>query len=429
MTDVNVMHYIGIAVCILFSAFFSASEIAFSSANRMRLKNKSEKGNLPARFALYIVDHFDDTLSTILIGNNLVNILATSISTVIVINLVGERGTFLATLAITVIILIFGEITPKIIARNISFEFALFASFPIRIMMKVLSPVIKVVVAIVGVFSSKWKKEDEKKMTVEELATIIEYIEDDGVIDKEKSDLLQLTLEFSDIRVEEVITPRRNMTVIDIDEETDEIMNIILNTPFSRLPVYKDDIENIIGILHIGSLLEKLIDIGGDDYSNIDKMIMDLMQKPLYIPESQKLPETFNLLSKRNIPMALVVDEYGGITGCVTIEDIVEELVGEIWDEYDTVQDYIKEIGENIYEVSGDMSLREFSIELDIDRKLTESEYNSTVGGWLIERFGKLPDGGDSLTIGNIYVKILEADSFRVSKVLVRISDIMEEEI
>jgi len=158
-------------------------------------------------------------------------------------------------------------------------------------------------------------------------------------------------------------------------------------------------------------------------------MIMDLMQKPLFIPESQKLPETFNLLSKRNIPMALVVDEYGGITGCVTIEDIVEELVGEIWDEYDTVQDYIKEIGENIYEVSGDMSLREFSIELDIDRKLTESEYNSTVGGWLIERFGKLPDGGDSLTIGNIYVKILEADSFRVSKVLVRISDIMEEEI
>jgi putative hemolysin len=427
MTDISAAHFIGIVVCILFSAFFSASEIAFSSVNQRRLKNKAEEGNLPARLAVYIVEHFDDTLSTILIGNNLVNIVATSISTVIVIGLVGEKGTVLATLVITVIILIFGEITPKIIAKKIPFEFALFASLPVRILMIALSPVIKVVVAIVGVFASKWEKEDHKKMTVEELTTIIEHIEDDGIIDKDKSELLQLTLEFSDIFVSEVITPRRDMVAIDIDEDEAEIMETILSTTFSRLPVYEDDIDNIIGILHVGHLFERLIDRDNDNPEDIHEIIRAIIQKPVFIFETKKLFEVFNVLNAKQMPMAIVVDEYGGITGCVTVEDIVEELVGDIWDEYDIVEDSIKKIGDGTYEVSGDISLREFAQELDIDRKLVESEYN-TVGGWLIERYKGLPEVGDAFRIENLYVKVLAINSHRVETVLVCILDFDIEE-
>ncbi len=427
MTEVSVMHYIGIVVCIVFSAFFSASEIAFSSVNQRRLKNKAEEGNLPARLAVYIVENFDNTLSTILIGNNLVNIAATSISTVIVIGLVGEKATLPATLLITVIILIFGEISPKIIAKNIPFEFSLFASLPVRALMILLSPVIKIVVAVVGVFSTKWHKEEEDKMTVEELTTIIEHIEDDGVIDKEKSDLLQLTLEFSDISVSEIVTPRPDMVTIDIDEDKDEIMETILSAPFSRLPVYKDGIDNIIGILHVGRLLEKLIDAGSDDYSDIDKIIMDTIEKPLFIFETKKLPETFNMLNAKKMPMAIVVDEFGGVLGCLTVEDLVEELVGDIWDEYDTAEAGIRKIGEGTYEVSGDVSLRDFTWELDIDRKLIESEYN-TVGGWLIEKFKGMPKVGDAFRMDNIYVKVLEVDTHRVENVLVCVLDFDIEE-
>ncbi len=418
MTEVSIMHYIGIVVCIVFSAFFSASEIAFSSVNQRRLKSKAEAGNVAARLALYIVENFDNTLSTILIGNNLVNIAAASISTVIVIGMVGEKGTFGATLVITVIILIFGEISPKIIAKKIPFEFALFASLPVRALMILLSPVIKVVVAIVSVFSAKWKKEDDDKMTVEELTTIIEHIEDDGVIDKDKSELLQLTLEFSDISVSEIITPRRDMVAIDIEDEKDEILETILNTPFSRLPVYKEDTDGIFGILHVGRFLEKLIEFGDKEDFDIHQLITDTVEKPLFVFEAKKLPETFSLLNDKKMPMAIVVDEYGGTTGCLTIEDIVEELVGDIWDEYDTVEDSIREIGDGTYEVSGDLSLRDFSWELDIDRKLLESEYN-TVGGWLIEKFNGLPKVGDAFRIDNIYVKVLEVDSQRVENVLV----------
>lgn len=423
MTEFSIFSYVGIVVCIMFSAFFSASEIAFSSVNRLRLKTKAEEGSLPARLAVYIVENFDDTLSTILIGNNLVNIAATSISTVIVIGLVGEQGTFFATLVITVIILIFGEITPKIIARNIPFEFALIASIPIRVLMIILSPVIKIVVTIVGVFSRRWKNDDSDKMTVEELTTIIEHIEDDGIIDKEKSDLLQLTLEFSDISVSETLTHRRDLVAIDIEEEeVGVIMDTILNTPFSRLPVYKESIDDIIGILHVGSFLEELIEKEGQEEVDIYKLIMDLISEPIFVHESKKLPETFNMLNIENTPMAIVVDEYGGTAGCLTIEDIIEELVGEIWDEYDEVEDTVKKIGEGTYEVSGDLSLRDFSLELDIDRRLLESEYN-TIGGWLIEKFNGMPKIGDAFRIENVYIKVLDIDGHRVDNILVCVLD------
>ncbi|MDI9498905.1 MAG: hemolysin family protein [Bacillota bacterium] len=426
MPEVSLLHYAGIVVCILFSAFFSASEIAFSSVNLMRLKSRAAEGNVAARLAVHIVEDFDRTLSTILIGNNLVNIAATSISTVIVLDLVGEQGTLPATLVITVIILIFGEITPKIIARNIPFQFALFASLPVRILMILLSPVIKIVVAIVGLFSRRWKNAEDEKMTVEELTTIIEHIEDDGIIDKEKSDLLQLTLEFSDISVSEIITPRRDVVALDIEDDREEIMDTVLNTPFTRLPVYRGSIDSIIGILHVGRLLEQLIDRGGDD-SGLDELIMELLEKPVFVFETKKLPETFNMLNANKMPMAIVVDEYGGTAGCLTVEDIVEELVGEIWDEYDIVRSHIRQTGEGLYEVSGDLGLREFSMELDIDRRLLDSEYN-TVSGWLIERYRGLPKPGDAFRMENFYIKILAMEEHKVDRILVCVLDFDIEE-
>ena len=409
----DISPYIGIVICLAFSAFFSGSEIAYASANKVRLKIAAETGNKRAKIAHYISEHFDDALTTILIGNNLVNIAASSISTVIAISLMGESGTIVATIVMTIIILTFGEITPKIIAKQQCDKFVLLVSYPLRLLMYILKPIIVVVVGLVNLVSKLWKKDsiNEPSVTEEELVSIIESVEEEGVIDRERSDLLQSALEFSDITVGEILTPRTDMVAIDINDSMDAIIETALESPYSRIPVYEDSIDNIIGILHLGRFLRKLAD-------NKEIDIRSILIDARFVHKTMKLPDLFDELKNRRLQMAIVTDEYGGTMGCITMEDILEELVGDIWDEADEIVNEFRITGENTYEVSGDLSLRDFFDYVDIDDRDFESDY-STVGGWAIEMIDDLPSIGDTFKYKNLTIRVIALDGLRVTKLSV----------
>ncbi|MEA4962569.1 hemolysin family protein [Lutispora sp.] len=414
--------YIGIVLLIMLSAFFSGSEIAFASVNKARLKKASQAGKSSAKIALYITEHFEDALSTILIGNNLVNIAASSISTVIAIGLMGESGTIAATLIMTVVILTFGEITPKIIAKQQCDKFVLLASYPLRFLMVIMKPVIAVVVWIVNLISKIWEKDGQKEpsVTEEELVSIIEIVEDDGIIDKDRSELLQSALEFSDISVEEILTPRTDMVAIDIDDDMDTIVDIALNSPYSRIPVYEDTIDNIIGVLYLGRFLKKLVD---EEPVNIRSMLIEAC----FVHKTMKLPAIFAELKRRRLQLAIVTDEYGGTMGCITMEDVLEQLVGDIWDETDEIINEFVIIGENTYEVSGDLTIRDFFEYVDIDDRDFESQY-STVGGWTIEMLNGLPNTGDTFRYKNMTIKVIELDGMRITRLSVVVAPEADED-
>ncbi|NLN54209.1 MAG: HlyC/CorC family transporter [Firmicutes bacterium] len=414
--------FLGILVCIILSAFFSASEIAFASANKLRLKSKSEAGNKHAKLALEIADNFNEALSAILIGNNLVNIAASAIAAVIIIDLFGEKGTIISTFLMTIIILIFGEITPKTIAKKISDQYVLFSAYPLKVLMFLLQPVMKVVLYIVKIFDQLWEKsEEEPHFTEEEIVMIIESVEDEGIIDEEASDLLQSALEISDIHVSDILTPRTDLVTIDITDDMETIIDTVLDSPYSRIPVYEDSIDNIIGILYVNHFLRVLA-----EKKQVDKEeLRAVLSEPVFVHKTMILPEAFSLLNNGKSQMAIVTDEYGGTMGCITIEEILEELVGEIWDEFDEIENDFIEVGENLYEVNGDVSIRDFADYLDIDEEALDSEY-STISGWLIEMFNGLPNVNDTLEYNNLIFKVLELGNLRIEKILVEVVETRE---
>lgn len=407
--------YISITILIMLSAFFSGSEIAYASVNKSKLKKAQDSGDKKAGTAAYIVDNFGDALSTILIGNNLVNIGASSIATVIAIGIFGETGTIVSTILMTILILTFGEITPKIIAKQQNYRFVIFASYPLRVLMLVLKPIIKIIMWIVNFVSRLWGDENEQEpsVTEEELVLIIESVEDSGIIDEDQSDLLQSALEFADIAVEEIFTHRMDMIAIDIEDDFDTIVDIALDSPFSRIPVYRDNIDNIIGVLHLGRFFKKLL---GDEDIEIEKDLIEVC----YVHKAMKLPAIFAELKRRRLQFAIVTDEYGGTMGCITMEDVLEQLVGEIWDESDEVYSEFAKLDNNKYEISGDLSIREFFELLDIDDKDFESDY-ATVGGWAIEEFDGIPQVGDKFQYENMRFEVIEVEGQRVTKLIVSI--------
>ncbi len=404
---------IALIILIMFSAFFSGSEIAYASANKMRLKKASESGNKYAKVALYIYEHFDDALSTVLVGNNLVNIGAASISAVIAIGLMGESGAAVSTVIMTIIILIFGEISPKTIAKKHCDKFTLIVAYPLRFLMFILKPLIFVIGQIVKLVSKLWDNgaEKEPSVTEEELVSIIESVADDGLIDEDRSELLQSALEFSEITAQEILTPRTDMLVIDIEDDRDSIIETIVNSPYSRIPVYEGTIDNIIGILHIGSFMKELV-------SNKDADIRSSLIESFYVFQTMKLPKIFSELKNRYLQMAIVTDEYGGTMGLITLEDVLEELVGEIWDESDEVINDFVSAGQNKYLVSGYLSIYDFLEYVGIDDRSFDSYY-TTVGGWVIENINGFPNINDEFEYKNLKVTVTKLDGLRVEQISV----------
>ena len=411
----------GIILCIIFSALFSASEMALSSANKVRIENESEEGSRRAKTALNLVENFDDSLGAILIGNNLVNIAASSISSVLVILLTGsDRYAWVATVIITILVIIFGETIPKITAKQNATRFSLRIAPFVRLLSIILLPVIKAVVWLVNLLTPKKEldeDEEDEDESIEELATIIETAEGEGVLDEDQKDLLIAAIDFADISAFEVMTARVDIDAIDIEDSMVEIMELINETPFTRLPVYEDSIDNIIGVLHLNDLLKELA-------LNEQADIRSILMEPVFVYKTTKLPSVLQALREANQHMAIVTDEYSGIDGIITMEDVLEEVVGEIWDENDVVEEEIVEKNEREYELDGDLNIYDFLEIVDMDEDEYESEYDSeTVGGWFMEMLERFPMVGDQLHYENFTLKVLEAEERRVDKLLLTIDE------
>lgn len=406
-----------ILLMLVLSAFFSGSEISFNAANKMRLRKAGEAGSKTAKLANKISEHFTIALSAILIGNNLANIAASTAATSIAIALLsGVSGgdaiaSTLATVIMTVIVLIFGEIVPKLLCKQHADTVVMWIAIPVLILTIVLSPAVAVVMGLLWVLRLIWGKDKNEgvDVTEEEFSSIIDTVEEEGVIDEGQSDLLQSTLEFHETTIEEVMTPRIDLTTIDIDDNRESIIDTIENSTYSRIPVYEDSIDNIIGILYLNQYYRAAVD---DPNADIRGMLM----KPCFMHKTMHLPDALRHLRDRRTHIAIVIDEFGGTMGVVTIEDILEELVGDIWDESDEIITDIVKTGENTYEVLGEANIYDFFNEIDYEPRDFESEY-STVGGWAVENLNSDPHVGDSFTCGRLYVIVTEMDEMRVTKV------------
>lgn len=404
-----------ILVCVFFSNFFSSSEMAYSACNRVRLENASDDGSKRAAAAVKIVERFDDTLSTILIGNNLVNIAASSLGSLAVMELLGDGYAWVSTVVITTLVIIFGETIPKIVAKNSANRIALRHAYFIRILSVLFKPLIMLVVGLIRLICLPLKGERTDASdddAVEELSSIIETAEDESVLDEDRSELVQAAIDFSDVMASEVMTARVDMLALDIEDDWDELLKTIDESPYSRLPVYEDGVDNIIGVLYLNHFLKAL---AGDEKPDIRSLLMPVC----YVYKTMKLPAVLSELRRAKQHLAVVVDEYGGTLGVLSMEDVLEQLVGEIWDETDEVEEEIVERPDGRFELDGDMVISDF-IEL---MELNEEDFDfesDTVGGWTIEMFGFFPSVGDSFDYENLRVTVLERDGQRVEKVLVR---------
>ena len=428
------LYLILIGVAILLSAFFSGTESAFNSANRMRLKKAAESGKKTSQLAYRICENFTTTLSAILIGNNLVNIAASSAATMVVLRGIDNEGlaSTVSTVAITLLILLFGEIIPKVFAKQRAEQTVRMVVVPIRIVTILLYPLVFIVTLLMKGLRKIWgtdKTEDSPSVTEEELSSIIDTVEEEGVIDEEKSELLQSTLEFSDTNVEEITTPRIDLIQIDIEDDPEAIYDTVLNSRYSRIPVYEDNIDNIIGILFLNTYYQALADLKEQGKTVADLDVRSLLRPPLFVYKTMKLPAVLNMMRENKNHLLIVTDEYGGTLGIVTMEDILEELVGDIWDESDEIVQMIEKIGDNLYEINGDMNIDDFFSEIDFDAEAHgfTCEY-STVGGWAVEMLNDAPAMGDSFTYEHLCIIVTEMDDMRVTKLTALVTEIKEDE-
>lgn len=395
-----------LVVLVVLSAFFSATETAFFSMNRIRMKSLANEGNKRAKKVIRIADDLDALLSTILIGNNLVNIATTAIATVLFIDLVGQDlGATLSTVATTIVVLMFGEITPKSAAKNSPEHFSMFAVPFISFCMTLFKPVTWLVSMWQKLVYKLFKNDNGYSVTEEELITMVEEAEQDGELDENESELIRNAIEFDDIEVDDIYTSRVDLVAIDIEDSIEEIAEQF-EKGFSRLPVYQETIDNIIGVLNQKDFMVM---------QRTNQTVSAVMTEPIFVVPSMKISELLRTLQSRKSHMAIILDEFGGTVGIVTLEDIIEELVGEIWDEHDTVVEPFVELAENKYKVRATADLDDmfdiFGMEEDMD--------HSTVGGWVVEEFGKIPRVGDEFNYGPLHVCVSKRDPRRVTEVIV----------
>lgn len=422
------MAYILIAFLLLGSAFFSGTEIAYTSLSKLKIKKEDEKQTAADKLVGFIYNHYDFALSTVLVGNNLVNIAATSVATVLAVSLAtsmnigDEMASTIVTVIMTVAILIIGEITPKMIARRISEPFAKMAAFPLLILMIVFFPVVLITSGIVKVLSFLWKKKDAQDVTIteEELENLLDTAEDEGVIDENETELLQSALEFTDLDAGDILTPRIDVVGFEINDSIDDILATITETQFSRFPVYEKTVDHVVGILYVKHLLKELA-------ANKTVNLQELLLEPVFIPKSMRLHDIMNEFRTHQSHMVVVADEYGGIEGIVTMEDVLEELVGEIWDENDDIVNEWQEITENRFECSGDMNLSDFMDKLELDEDALDTDC-ATVGGWTVEMIGAMPVPFDSFDYQNYTVLVMEVDedTHRILRLLILKHDFEE---
>lgn len=421
------MSYVLIVILICFSAFFSGTEIAYTSVNRVRLRKMAEDGSRVAALAVYLGDKFESALTAILVGNNFVNIGASAVSTTIAMGIAATMpnesaqsiAVTVSTVIITILILIFGEIVPKVVCKQNSERMACIFAYPLAFFTIIFSPITFIVAQLLKLGTMLWGKSDDS-VTEEELVTIIETAEEDGGIDEEKSELLQSALEFSDISLSEIITHRKDVVALDVEDGIPASLKVINASRYSRLPVYKESIDNIVGMLNINHYYKQYA-------INRETKVSDVMREPVFIPGAVKLPAALETMREKQVQIVVVLDEYGGTLGIVTMEDILEQIVGDIWDESDEIIIEISQNEDGTYKVLGEMNVYDMFDELDIDDRDFESDCN-TVGGWCAEVLEQHPQAGMSFDYKNLHIEIVSVDDVHVEEVCVTVNELPNED-
>ncbi|MBR2459849.1 MAG: HlyC/CorC family transporter [Clostridia bacterium] len=386
------------AVCVIFSAYFSATETAFSTMNRTRMKTLAED-NKRAKLVLDLFEKYDKLITTILIGNNIVNITLSSIATLYFVQLLNDNntGATVSTAVVTVVVLIFGEITPKSIAKDIPEKFAMISAPFINMLLYLLRPITYLFSLWKKLLSRIFKK-DETKMSQEELILIVEEGQQEGAIDEGEGDLIKNAIEFTERKAEDILTHRTKLIGFQKGTSKDEIAEIFAESQFSRLLVYEENLDNIVGVLHQKDFFTSR--------GITEREVSTLLKQPIFIPPSEKINDLLKRLQKEKSHVAVVIDEYGGTLGIVTMEDILEELVGDIWDEHDEVIETFVELEEDVFRVDA-------SISLDTFLKFFDMEFESesvSVNGWLMEQLSKVPEENDSFVFENLEVTVTDID-------------------
>ena len=406
---------IGLLILTVLSAYFSATETAFSSLNRIKIKNLAHDGNKKAVLTLELCDKYDKLLSSILIGNNIVNIMSTSIATALFVFYFPDNGVALSTVMMTVIVLIFGEVGPKSIAKEIPETFAMFSAPYINFICKVLTPITVLFVWLKNCLAKIIGVKGDRTITDDELLTMVKEAQAEGGIDEEEGDLIKSAIEFYDLDVEDILIPRVDLVAVDALSTVEEINTIFANSRFSRIPVFRETTDNIIGVINQKDFNYEVI--------NGEKTVEEVIKPVTFVLENMKISDLLTVLQKNKSHLAVVTDEYGGTVGIVTLEDVIEELVGEIWDEHDEVVEDIIEISDNTFKIAGTLNLDKLSEIVSVE---IESE-NSTVGGWVMEKLEKIPEINDSFEYENLKVIVTKTDERRVYEVVVTVENKLED--
>jgi len=392
--------------CIIMSAYFSATETAFSSLNRIRVKNMADKGDEKAALVLRIAANYDSMLSTILIGNNIVNIAATSLVTVLFVKMLGEdMGASMSTIVTTIVVLIFGEVSPKSIAKESPEQFARFSAPFLNLLIRVLTPVNFLFRQWKKLLSRIFKTSADTGITEEELLTLVEEAEAGGGIGKEESSLIRSAITFNELVAMDIFTPRVDVVGIPVDIAQEKVAEVFAETGYSRLPVYEGNLDNVIGILYQKDFYNEVF--------GTDKAIRAYVRPVLFVAKSKNVDDLMKELQQNKMHIAVVMDEYGGTAGIVTLEDILEELVGEIWDEHDEVVCEMEQMEEGAYRVSGKANIEKVFEELGREREFTVL----TVSGWVMEQLGCIPTEGDSFTNDGLTVTVTKMCGKRIGEV------------
>ncbi len=412
MTQGDISTLILMAVLVIMSAYFSATETAFSTVNTTRLKTLADKGSKKAERVLNMAENYDKLLSTILVGNNIVNITLSSVATLFFIGILnGDSNTAatVSTVVTTVAVLIFGEISPKSLAKEAPESFAMFSAPILRVFIWVLTPVNFIFSLWKKLLSKIFKVKDDRSVTTDEIITFIDSVEEGGDLDEDESELLRSAVEFSDQEAADILTPRVDIVGVEEDNSKEEIAQVFTDTGYSRLPVYKDSLDNIVGIVHQKDFY--------DGPRVTSKPLSEIMKAPVYVTPGMKIHDILKLLQKTKSHVSVVTDEFGGTLGIVTMEDILEELVGDIWDEHDEVIEEFTKISDDTYRIKCTADLDEMFELFDIDGEI-ESD-SVTVSGWVMEQIGRIPVEGDKFVSDGLDVTVSSTDGKRVLEITV----------
>lgn len=421
MDPASSMQIIALVILVLLSAFFSGTETAFTSFNKTRMKTLAQDGNKRAKAVMDVEDRYEKFLSTILVGNNIVNISASTISTLFFTAFIKGNQSLAATVStavMTVIILIFGEISPKFLGKDFADSYTLRTVGIVRFLMTVLTPITALFSLWKMLLSKVFKSDPALSITEDEIMTMVEEAQNEGGIDEHEGDLIKSAIEFNDLEVEAILTPRVDIVAITLDMAMDEVAELFRSSGFSRLPVYRDTIDNIVGVVHEKDFNRLMYDG--------KKSFESAIHEVFCITEGMKISKLLREFQAAKTHMAIVVDEYGGTAGLVTMEDVLEGLVGEIWDEHDEVIENIKKVSDDTYLINGSASMNELEdIHTFSDEVLDE---NATVNGWVLDNLGKIPEVGDEFEFENLSVKVIRVDGRRAAEIRLVVHHVEDDE-